>query len=233
MAWFGVGVAVWMLIGVAIAIWQRRRGHHLLTWIVLGLVFGPLTLVLAVDAERGLTALATDPLDDPQVGDQHVGPVDVLIGMDGSERSLDAARSALAVLGDRLGRVTLVQALDHETAIDPRLGRESVEARLEADRDALGVPDVRTAVAVGKPDEVLRRLAIDHRYDLVVVGSQGAGMTDRLLGSVARALLSGSPVPVLVGPSSRVGSSPTADPTAGSTLQRPCGSPIESEPTSD
>lgn len=35
-------------------------------------------------------------------------------------------------------------------------------------------------------------------YELLVVGSRGSGLSDRLLGSTARALASGCPVPVLM-----------------------------------
>lgn len=42
--------AVWMGIGVVLAVVMGRRGHSSFGWLVLGAVLGPLAVVLAIDA---------------------------------------------------------------------------------------------------------------------------------------------------------------------------------------
>ncbi|MEM9035900.1 MAG: universal stress protein [Actinomycetota bacterium] len=225
MAWFAVGVLLWMVVGLGVAVWQRRRGHHLLTWMVLGLVFGPLAAVLAVDAERGLG----DAQRVAGGSDERVGPVDVLIGVDGSERAVAAARSALALFGDRIGRVLLVRVIDRETAIDPQLGRSRAVEDLERDLQALAVPGASSVVVPGRADKILSELAVAQGYDVVVVGAKGAGMSERFLGGVARRLVADSAVPVLIGghpAATRAEASPGVAGRAG-TMPPSCRSPSE------
>ncbi|MEO0324979.1 MAG: universal stress protein, partial [Myxococcota bacterium] len=61
--------------------------------------------------------------------------------------------------------------------------------------------DARVLVAAGDPGRLLPRLAVEHRADLLVVGTHRGGALSRLLlGSTAERVLRDAPVPVLVVP---------------------------------
>jgi nucleotide-binding universal stress UspA family protein len=71
-------------------------------------------------------------------------------------------------------------------------------AAAETEQEALRFPDLhpRIEVARGNPATVLREHAEAGGYDVVVIGSKGAGR--HLFGSAARDLASASPIPVLL-----------------------------------
>jgi nucleotide-binding universal stress UspA family protein len=75
-----------------------------------------------------------------------------------------------------------------------------VQLRLSAGQhgpdDARRVPTL--VLVAGHPAEALARLAAEGGYDLVVVGSHGAGPSKVLLGSTATTLAAHAKVPVLV-----------------------------------
>src|SRR5688572_10122278 len=78
-----------------------RRGHDGFSWLVLGALLGPLSIVLAVSAWRH------DEVLDSRVlarGTRAAGPVDMLVGYDGSEASRVAAATAMDLFGDRHAR---------------------------------------------------------------------------------------------------------------------------------
>jgi nucleotide-binding universal stress UspA family protein len=75
-----------------------------------------------------------------------VGTVDALVGIDGSQAANDARRSAIDVLGDRLGRLMLATVVDHDTAARSRLAEENQRARYAL---------VRTANATGLRPEIV------------------------------------------------------------------------------
>lgn len=190
-----VGAALWVAAGLAVAIWQRRRGHHLVVWVLLGVVYGPITYVLAVDAERRMPRFR----EVPRIAEPGPGQIDVLIGLDGSDRSRAAAHQAMALLGDRRRRVVLAAVIDRESGLDTHLGRAEAEERLESFADELGLEGVGTVVVSGSPGPTLARLAEEDGYDVVVVGAKGSGLTHRVLGSATAQLIGESTTPVLVG----------------------------------
>lgn len=195
MGWLLVGAVIWAGIGLVIAVWQRRRGHHLVIWALLGIVYGPISYVLAVDAERRMPRFR----ETPRVPLAAAGQIDVLIGIDGSDRSRAAAREALEVIGDRRRRVTLAAVIDRESGLDAHLGRAEAEGRVERFADELGLAGIGTVVVSGAPGVALATLAEEDGYDLVVVGAKGSGLTRRLLGSATEQLIGHSRSPVLVG----------------------------------
>lgn len=143
----------------------------------------------------------------------------LLIGLDGSDLALDAARASLAVLRQD-ATVTLVRVVRRPvpatviTGIAPaealvmadagpddeaaaRLKTEAAED-LAASASALGVSADRR-VLVGDPGPEMCALAASEEFDLVVVGSHGSGFLKRvLLGSVSHHVLHHAPCPVLV-----------------------------------
>ncbi|MEM9712317.1 MAG: universal stress protein [Actinomycetota bacterium] len=195
MGWLLLGAILWAATGLGVALWQRRRGHHLLVWALLGIAWGPVTYALAVDAERRMPTYR-EMSRTPVPG---AGQVDVLIGVDGSARSVAAAQEALALLGDRCGRVTLATVIAREGGLDPSLGRAEATARLESFADELDRDGVGTVVVTGSPGPALAELAEEDGYDVVVIGAKGSGLSRRLLGSAAQQLIATSPTAVLVG----------------------------------
>ncbi|WP_333659819.1 universal stress protein [Meiothermus cerbereus] len=135
----------------------------------------------------------------------------ILIPVDGSRCSEDAARFGLK-LAQRLGaEATILHVLEPYTGIlmtpdsipyytdfERELlvaGRQALE-KVEAQAQALGVA-CTTLQRQGRAAEVIVEMAADH--DLIVMGSHGYGVLDRLLlGSVSIRVLHKSHKPVLV-----------------------------------
>jgi nucleotide-binding universal stress UspA family protein len=70
-------------------------------------------------------------------------------------------------------------------------------------REAMGGPIVRASISPGESDPAdgLRELAVEHRAQLLVVGSSHRGPVGRIFpGSVGRKLLHGAPCPLAVAP---------------------------------
>ena len=186
----------WGLLGVSTALVMGRRGHEPFMWLVLAIVLGPLVLPLAVSALHHdrpglLRRLST--------GSPGSGRVDVLVGIDGSEAALDALRSVIAILGDRLGRLTLAAVVDYDVAMGSVLaeGRRAAETDLRRAAEATTLAP-ETIVLSGRPAEALRKHAVEEGYELMAVGSRGRGASRTLLGSVATELARGGDVPALI-----------------------------------
>ncbi len=144
-------------------------------------------------------------------GDPGGGPVDVLVGIDGSPESA-ATTTTLDLLGGRVGRLTLVAVTDLD---DSSAGREEsvrLQGELEGQAEAVRawlrerdgpvqakqtvVPELK--LMAGQPATTLDTVAAEDGYDLLVVGARGAGLSSVLLGSVASRLAARARVPVLV-----------------------------------
>jgi nucleotide-binding universal stress UspA family protein len=138
----------------------------------------------------------------------------ILVGIDGSEQALEAARLATR-LARRLGdSVTLAYV------VPPAIPRIALQALVETDRmmrdhfayagellrklaAELATPEVTitTQVLGGNPAAALAELARDHDIELVVVGSHGLNPVERaLLGSVTSRLTRTCSKPVVVVP---------------------------------
>jgi nucleotide-binding universal stress UspA family protein len=165
-------------------------------WLVLAIVFGPLVLPLAV---RALHHDRPGLLRRLSTGHPGPGSVDVLVGIDGSEAAVDALRSVIDILGDRLGRLTLAAVVDYDVAMGSGLAEERDRAETQL-RRAAGVIGLvpGTIVLSGRPAEALRKHAVEEGYELMAVGRRGGGASRTLLGSVAAELARGGDVPVLI-----------------------------------
>ncbi len=135
----------------------------------------------------------------------------ILVGVDGSEASLGAARLAAQIavrFGARLTLACVVpnlllppDAYGLDVADVEQGNREFAQKVLADALGALGEAGVRadTVVLYGPPAESLAEAAAARSADLVVVGSRGRGAVARvLLGSVSDRLVHISPKPVLV-----------------------------------
>jgi nucleotide-binding universal stress UspA family protein len=164
-----------------------------------GIVLGPLVAPVAVGMRRDAPAAFSRPLADPATGP---GPVDVLVGIDGSALAARAARVAVELLEQRIGRFTLVSAVDYEAAGEglPE-GRAAVEAELERVaaeiEPSLGrVPG--TVLVAGRAVSAIADFADRENYGLIAIGARGAGASRAVFGSVASALARRGHVPTLV-----------------------------------
>ena len=113
---FGVVVAIaagWVVIGLALSIVMGRRGHNSFGWLVLGALLGPLAVVLAVDARRAARSRPSRLAGAPRTP-AGSGPIDVLVGYDGSPESVAALEGAVAILGQRIGRLTVATVVSYD-----------------------------------------------------------------------------------------------------------------------
>jgi nucleotide-binding universal stress UspA family protein len=197
-----LGVA-WLVIGVTTAVVMGRRGHDPFAWLLLGIMLGPLALPPALAADRHPGLLGPRRL---LAGAPGRGRVGLLVGIDGSPQAAAALDAALCVLGLRLGRLTLAAVTDLDSSVahdqeEARLGRELQHQadRATARLRATGVKASPELLLLrGRPAEALLEHAVAGGYGLLAVGTRGAGLTRRLLGSVAESLAAGTAVPVLL-----------------------------------
>lgn len=131
----------------------------------------------------------------------------VVVGFDGSAHAREAIRWTLTHVR-RSARVIAVRAYDSVVGEALSLSPEDAASRAHEELDAGvrevlgdldGHPPVEMRVMRGDPRVVLR--ALGEHGDLLVVGSRGQGVLDRLLlGSVASALAHHPTVPTIVVP---------------------------------
>lgn len=187
--------ATWFAIAVALAVGMGRRGHNGFGWFVLGSVLGPAAVVLARDAGRHGEAFEHAPVRVGEPGIAGSGPVDVLVGYDASSASVAALDAVDALLGERIGRLTVATVVPYGGARDQE--REATDRlRRLARRNPHGAPQLE--ILHGHPSTALARCAVEDGYQLVAVGTRGAGITKAILGSAASELARDSKVPVLL-----------------------------------
>jgi nucleotide-binding universal stress UspA family protein len=192
----------WALIGVVAAVVMGRRGHAVYPWVALGVVLGPLVIPLTISAVRREQS-ASEPtivradLRSPQLA--------VLAGVDGSEDATGALITAIALFGNRIGRLTIATVLDF--ALEQTSAGRDTQARaveMLATHARVGAEslerEVDTTMLYGRPADALVQHALDGNYDLIVVSPRGKGASRVLFGSVASQLARGAGVPVVILP---------------------------------
>lgn len=189
---FGIIGATWIAIGLGLSVLMGRRGRDPYTWFILGIFLGPIALGLAAYVDRRPYHQGPRVLAQPPKG---TGAVDVLVGFDGSPESRAAVDAASDLLGDRMGRLTLALVVPMSCGVD--MARLADEA-LRAEAERLRPRDVGLEVIEGRPSSALTDLAAAAGYELLVVGTRGAGLSTALLGSTAVALARHSKLPVLL-----------------------------------
>ena len=156
-------------------------------------------------ARHATAPVALVPAEVPPIHDH----LDVVVGFDGSSHAVSALRWTLAHLR-RSAQVTAVRVVTSGSVVgDPLVPPPDVAAaaaRQELEdgvaavlSDLHGHPAVELIVTSGDPRAALRAASND--ADLLVVGSRGHGVLDRLLlGSVATALVHHPTIPTIVVP---------------------------------
>ena len=140
----------------------------------------------------------------------------ILIGTDGSEHSLKAARAAgelARTLGSRVTIAHVIRPASPALGI-PGLGvavidLTSVEEHYwdvaqaildmteKVVEEVIGTKPDRM-VLTGKPSTAIAEYAKEKQIDLIVVGCSGAGLAEFLIGSTANSVCHQAPCPVLV-----------------------------------
>lgn len=182
----------WSLEALALGYFMGRRGYDSYAWVVIGFVFGPISLGIALFYVR------QSPSRDPVVlrpGKSGPGLIDVLVGVDGSPEADGGIPSVRRLLGSELGSITVAQVIPVDATVEARLRAEQDLARVADEHSTLGVS---TVLLRGEPAAALRDYAADLQCELIVVGARGRGRSASLLGSVATALAGGGTLPVLL-----------------------------------
>jgi hypothetical protein len=122
--------------GFVLAIVMGRLGRSPFAWGLLGLLLGPVALLLALVEVRNERPWWTRLVASGESGS---GPVDVLVGIDGSPESAAATTAALELLGDRVGRLTLVAVTDLDDSYAGREERVRLQGELERQAEAVRV----------------------------------------------------------------------------------------------
>lgn len=202
MVGYVIAIAVgWVVIGLVLSIVMGRRGHDSFGWLVTGTLLGPLAIVLAIDARRRTEALDPANLRRGPPAIASSGPIDVLVGFDGSPESRAAIDAVPTLLGDRLGRLTVATVVPYgEIREQERLATKAL--RSLQDR-TLGF-ECDLELLHGQPAAALTEYATEGGYALIAVGTRGVGISKAILGSAAARLAENSKVPVLLVTAERV-----------------------------
>ena len=204
-------IAGWVAVGAAVGFYEVRRGHWRWLWL-LGAIAGPLAIPLAWQANRDEPSVTASILSDAEGADR--SGLRVLVGIDGSEDSTEAAASIARTLSSHLGSLTLATVVDYESMVDyagldREADRDRAQAQAQANAGLTAVADdveplvgcrPGMVILAGKPATALQEHASDEHFDLVVIGRRGRGLTKRLVGSCATELTRASSVPVVLMP---------------------------------
>ena len=171
---FIIVALAWSLFGVSMALVMGRRGHQPFMWLVLGIAFGPLVLPLAANALRQTTGRGCRAAPHGRPG---TGSVDVLAGIDGSDEAENALHAAIGLLGPRLGLLTLAAVVDYDIAAGSGLAENNERARGDLVRTANATAlRPETVLLSGRPAEALRKYAVEHGYEVMVVGKSAVAV---------------------------------------------------------
>lgn len=202
-----VFMVVWISVGLAVGVREVRRGHWRWLWL-LGAIVGPFAIPLARQLE--LNELMSHPIPVRSASPERSPGLRLLVGIDGSEESSAAARTAVDLLGFRLGGVTLAAVADHDVneALPGPVGpdHDAVLAERHALDEASGSLEgwlgfgPSTVILTGTPAHALMDHATAEQFDLIAVGRRGAGVSKWILGSCASELARRSTVPALIVP---------------------------------
>lgn len=186
-------LAGWLAIGLVLSIVLGRRGHDRFSWFVLGTLLGPLAVAFAAVAWH-----QSEQLQQKTIVASPVTPgeatVDVLVGFDDSPESRAAIASVIGLFGVRLGRLTLATVIPFDGG---RLDEQKARAGLEQEAQRLAWRAPGLEIIRGEPATALVTAAAQGGFDLLAVGTTGAGRS-HLFGRAARRLAGHSKVPVLV-----------------------------------
>lgn len=192
-----VALAVWLTTGVTLAVVMGRRGHSAIQWFFIGAVLGPLALPIAWISIRDEGRDSARVLSE---GAATGGPVDILVGIDGSKEAAAALGQVVELVGTNLGRLTLASVMTFDQgSVQAREDEARAVEALDGAARSVETRGPGRVLLTGQPADALMHHATVEGYDLLVVGRRGRGATKTLLGSTAGRIANGPiPVPVLI-----------------------------------
>ena len=166
-----LGVIVWLSIPPLLSRAMMRRGYDGGSWLVVGLLLGPVGVALAAlevfydapDAPRILQAGLTGP-----------GDLSILVVLDGNAATLRPT-AVLAELSPHLRRLGLAHVLPRG---GPQLDERWAEQALR--RTAIGLAQPELALLFGRPDVAIADHAAAGGYDIVVTAHPDSLLSARL-----------------------------------------------------
>lgn len=187
----------WVAIGVTAGIVMGRREHNPFTWLILGTVLGPLCVPVAMVAVFKERSHIRREVIEGRGGE---GPVDILVGIDGSPESRAALLRVGTLFGTQIGRLALACVEDFDTAESGFSVPNEERTTRSLERTALDVAAWNPSAVMlsGRPAEALIRYAADEGDELVAIGRRGHGARNAAIASTAARLARGSAVPVLI-----------------------------------
>lgn len=191
--------AVWVVAGVITGLVMGRLGHDPKLWLALGILSGPTSVALVAQALSDHDLIRPTRVERGRAGR---GPVDVLVGIDGSPESESALVAVTELIADRLGRLTLATVADYDAGFPSgdeaqrEQGRESLDhARTIAVEQGL---DPELVMLFGEPATALVDHARENGFEMIAIGRRGHGLATATFGSVATHLSRTAEVPVLI-----------------------------------
>jgi hypothetical protein len=161
-----LAVVAWLLVAPSLAWLMRRHGYDPIPWLLLGLLWSPLALILALVELVWPTPCAPRVLAPGRV---QQGSLDVLVNLDSSPRSVEAAAKAIPQLRPRLRTLSLIRVLPR--GVGPRIQQRNA-GELRRDATALGGPDAQLVLLFGRPEQALGQYAATANHPLVITTGQ-------------------------------------------------------------
>ena len=165
-----IGVIVWLSIPLVLSKARARRGFDGLSYLVIGLLFGPVAIVFAVmdawlDAPESPRTL--------EAGRAGPGEVSILVVVDGHSTALPPT-ATLRRFG-RLRRIGLARVVPKGAA-----RMDEWQAEQELRQAALSFDHPELALLFGRPDVVISAHAIARGYEVVVSPRRDDRLSARL-----------------------------------------------------
>jgi hypothetical protein len=165
-----LSVIVWLSVPPLLSKAMARRGFDGLSYLVIGVLFGPAAVVFAV------MDVLFDVPEPPRILEAgRTGGGDVSVLVVGGDSTLSLSMITLGSFGSPLRRVGLAHVL-------PKGGARLDEVQAERDlrQAAMRVGHPELAVLFGRPDVAISEYAIARGYDVVVTQRPDRLLTDRL-----------------------------------------------------
>jgi len=194
-----IALVIWSATGLAISYLYRRQGHNLLVYAGLAIWMGPLIFFIM----RSVAREQQSPVEVFRSGQPRDGGwLDVLVGIDGSNESVQSVLQVLNRLEPALRRVRIVSSLDPETANSRNHfdTDEEIQTRLELVAKTFGPDSTELAFISGRADKSLVHHAAKEGFDFLVVAHRHHRVLGSLLGSTVQRLTRSATVPIIVGP---------------------------------
>ncbi len=186
-------IAAWVLAGIAMSVVLGRRGHDGISWLIVGILLGPLSALLAVDVVRHDEALAVEPVKVGTPPPRSEG-IRVLVGYDDSPDAHAVIEAVIGLMGQRLQSLTLARVLPFDGGTDEE---DDARAGLLAEAKEHVDTPIELEIIRGRPASALVEAAVVGRFDLLAVGAVGAAHSV-LYGSTTHPLSRQRTVPVLI-----------------------------------